>query len=199
MSILYGPLTADPTRYLVLPGNTSLCPATAQQDCRLAPNKLTAAPGPGEYNIDRRDNPRIATGPTSSFRCTRTPLAVGTNLQTPAPGAYEILQGQHVQADKNGLILNDPFFRSQTKRSASFIAGSDVPGPGEYDVDRGVATVKEACVMGGGKGQGGVSAGRPGHQRCGHSREDEESSPGEILSNHVSSYSGEKKVLARCG
>lgn len=89
-----------------------------------------------------------------------------------------------MQADKNGLILKDPFFRSQTKRSASFIASSDVPGPGEYDVDRGVATVKEACGTGaggggGGKGQGGVSAGRPGHQRCGHAREDEESSPGE--------------------
>ena len=82
------------------------------------------------------------------------------------------------------MILQDPFFRSQTKRSASFIAPSDVPGPGEYHVDRGVATVKEACGTGlggvGGRGGQGVSAGRPGNQRGGHSREEEESSPGEV-------------------
>ncbi|CAN0392129.1 unnamed protein product, partial [Ectocarpus sp. 13 AM-2016] len=69
----------------------------------------------------------------------RTPLNVGTHLETPAPGTYELLPTQQSHVDKSGNILKDPFFRSQTRRNASFIAASDVPGPGEYDVDRGVA------------------------------------------------------------
>ncbi|CAN0210906.1 unnamed protein product, partial [Pylaiella littoralis] len=98
-------------------------------------------PGPGEYNIDRANtnnnsnkNRAGSMTPTSSFLCARTPLDVGTHLQTPAPGTYELLRAQQAHVDKSGNVLKDPCFRSQTKRNASFIATSDVPGPGEYDV-----------------------------------------------------------------
>lgn len=161
-------------------------PNDLQQDCGFAPDALKAVPGPGEYNVDRANsssthkNRAGSSTPTSSFLCTRTPLNVGTNLETPAPGTYELLRAQQTHVDKSGNVLKDPFFRSRTKRNASFIATSDVPGPGEYDVDRGVAT---ANSFGSGGSRGSGTSGRPGQQRRAggghHAKEEEEATPGE--------------------
>lgn len=158
-------------------------PTANAQDCGFTPDSLAAVPGPGEYNIDRANSSthknRAGTStPTSSFLCTRTPLNVGTNVETPAPGTYELLRTHQAHVDKSGNVLKDPFFRSRTKRNASFIAASDVPGPGEYDVDRGVAT---ANSFGSGGSRGGGTSGRPGQRRRGgsaHAKEEEDVTPG---------------------
>lgn len=156
------------------------------QDCGFVPDALAAVPGPGEYNVERGNgankNRAGSSTPTSSFLCARTPLNVGTHLESPAPGTYELLRRDQAHVDKSGNVLKDPFFRSQTKRNASFIAGNDVPGPGEYEVDRGLAisreTIGSAGVRGGGAG------GRPGQQHRGgsdgHSKEEEDVTPGRV-------------------
>ncbi|CAM9492744.1 unnamed protein product, partial [Hapterophycus canaliculatus] len=121
--------------------------SSLKRDCAFVPDALAAVPGPGEYNVERGNgvnkNRDGSSKPTSSFLCARTPLNVGTHLESPAPGSYELLRRDQTHVDKSGNVLKDPFFRSQTKRNTSFIAGSDVPGPGEYEVDRGLATSTE--------------------------------------------------------
>lgn len=103
-------------------------------------------------------------------------MAVGTNLETPAPGTYELLQNQYAKIDKNGQVLKDPCFRSQTKRDASFITASEVPGPGEYDVGRTIAASKEPF----GSGGSGAKSPRANLRRSGgHSKDDDDISPGE--------------------
>lgn len=159
---------------------------TFHQDCGFTSDALTAVPGPGEYNIDRPNsnthkNRAGSSTPTSSFLCARTPLNVGTNLETPPPGTYELLRTQQIHVDKSGNVLKDPFFRSRTKRNATFIAASDVPGPGEYDVDRGVAAPNVVWSGGGKRGSG--TSGRPGQQRRTgsggpHAKEEESATPG---------------------
>lgn len=157
-----------------------------QQDCGFTPDAVKVVPGPGEYNIDSANtsthkNRGTSSTPTSSFLCARTPLNVGTNLDTPAPGTYELLRTQQAHVDKSGNILKDPFFRSRTKRNASFIAASDVPGPGEYDVDRGVAA---ANSFGSGGSRGSGTSARPGQQRRGgggnYAKEVEDTTPGKL-------------------
>lgn len=153
----------------------------------MTPASLAAVPGPGEYNIDRATNSnthrnRAGTStPSSSFLCSRTPLNVGTHLETPAPGTYDLLRTEQAHVDKSGNVLKDPFFRSRTKRNASFIASSDVPGPGEYDLERGVAT---ANSLGAGGSRGSGTSGRPGQQRRGggrhHAKDEDDVSPGEL-------------------
>ena len=159
----------------------------AKQDCGFTPDPLTAVPGPGEYNVDRPHNGNAnknragATTPSSSFLCTRTPLNVGTFLETPAPGTYELQRTQQAHVDKKGNVLKDPCFRSQTRRNASFIAPSDVPGPGEYDVNRGGATAKDGVGLSGGGSRGGGTSGRPGQQPRrggGNPKEEEGVTPG---------------------
>lgn len=158
------------------------------QDCGFAQDHVGVVPGPGEYNIDRSNRNNTANknragvpNPTSSFLCARTPLNVGTHLETPAPGTYELLPTQQSHVDKSGNVLKDPFFRSQTRRNASFIAASDVPGPGEYDIDRGVASSTEAFGSGGGRDSG--AGGRPSQQLRGGGggrvKEEEDVTPGE--------------------
>lgn len=142
-------------------------------------------PGPGQYNVDRRTAPRAGSGPTSSFRCTRTPLDVGSHLQSPAPGTYELQQTPQTRVDKNGQVLKDSVFRSRTKRT--FLATNDVPGPGEYDVEHGVAVEKDSMRGSGAVGakDAGTGVGRSRSQpepSSGRSKEDEEATPG----NHIS-------------
>ncbi|CAN0141959.1 unnamed protein product [Ectocarpus sp. 12 AP-2014] len=179
--------------YLPGPGSYTIPAEGVQEGTKLTSfsslkrDHLGIVPGPGEYNTDRGNrnntankNRAGASNPTSSFLCARTPLNVGTHLETPAPGTYELLPTQQSHVDKSGNILKDPFFRSQTRRNASFIAASDVPGPGEYDVDRGVANSTEAFGSGGGRGSG--AGGRPSQQLRrgggGRVKEEEEVTPG---------------------
>lgn len=119
----------------------------SKQDCGFTDNPEHAVPGPGQYNLDRKETQRLGSGPTSSFRCARKPLENERSCDTPAPGAYELATPVHPRVDKNGQVLKAPFFRSQTKRDASFISGSEVPGPGEYDIDRGMTIAKESSLL----------------------------------------------------
>lgn len=163
---------------------TDFCTHPTKQDCGFSPDPLTAVPGPGEYDIDRKELNRTSSRPTSSFVCPRTHPSAETITETPAPGSYELWHVQPQYVDKCGQVLRDPFFRSQTKRMASFIAKSDVPGPGEYDVDRGLASLKGALGIGAGgvKGSGTVVK-RSGQQQQsgGRSKEEVDVTPGEIL------------------
>ncbi|CAM9678984.1 unnamed protein product [Ascophyllum nodosum] len=117
-----------------------------KRDWGLTPHSTVAIPGPGEYNIDRKNCQKAIPGPTSSFLCSRRPLPLGTNALTPAPGAYELARAQQGKVDKDGVVLKHPFFRSRTKRDPLFIPSSEVPGPGEYDVGRGLSTAKETTM-----------------------------------------------------
>lgn len=75
-----------------------------------------------------------------------------------------------MKVDKKGAVLKDHFFRSGTKRDLSFISPCEGPGPGEYDIDRGPAVIKEPSAV------GGAEAGNS--RRAGRSRESEVVTPG---------------------
>lgn len=131
-------------------------------------------PGPGQYNLRGKGRHSVGSGPTSSFLCARKPLeSTEGDVNTPAPGSYELLTPAQVNVDKNGQILKHPCFRSQTSRNASFIAKSDVPGPGEYNTDKGFAGGRAAMTVLAAQGGGSGRSGRPPL-----SREDDSASPG---------------------
>ena len=138
-----------------------------------------AIPGPGEYNIDRKNCQKAIPGPTSSFLCSRRPLPLGTNALTPAPGAYELARAQQGKVDKDGVVLKHPFFRSRTKRDPLFIPSSEVPGPGEYDVGRGLSTAKETTMERRAMAMKHAGAGSGGS--TGRSKDDDFITPGELL------------------
>lgn len=155
------------------------------QDCGFDVDPKRAVPGPGQYNLCSKDRHSVGSGPTSSFLCVRKPLeSTEGDVNTPAPGSYELLTPAQVNVDKNGQILEHPCFRSQTSRSASFIAKSEVPGPGEYDTDRsfmGGRMGTTVSVTQGQRGKGASGSGGGGGGRFGRplpSKEDDSTSPG---------------------
>ncbi|CAM9321916.1 unnamed protein product, partial [Discosporangium mesarthrocarpum] len=99
-------------------------------------------PGPGQYSIEN-SHLHQKNGPTSSFRSFRSGACFHVP-DTPAPGAYETSPPHRDQIDKNGKKLMDPSFRSCSKRDMVFKSpATDIPGPGEYEVQKTAFTVNK--------------------------------------------------------